>query len=329
MAKFIGRRVNIGMGKETTRGVATAPTYWFPKMSLSMDDKIMFATDDSSVGVIEDSQTQDITSRYSEGSIEGRVTDRGIGLLLLATLGAENATTTPEIGVRDHNFVVGQSAQHNSLTIAVAEPNSNSGNGFSYALGMIDNLDINFEVGQYATYKADIRANAGSSVASTVAFVAENAFRPQDITFRTASAIGGLNAASPIVIKKGSISIKKNLEDDIVLGNVNPVDRLNKQFSVEGTIEIIYDSRVQIDTNMLGDLAVAMRIQMINTSVVIGTTLNPTLTIDLARVKLGEVARKIDNDGIVSETLKFKSFYSLTDTRMITAVLRNTVLALY
>jgi len=329
MTKFIGRKFSIGVGKETSRGVATAAQYWLPKVGLSIDDKINFATNESSYAVIEDSETQDITSKYSEGSIEGRVTDKGLGLLLLATLGAETSVSVVESGVADHGFYVGENAQHPSLTFAAVEPNSNSGAGFSYSLGMVDQLEIAIEVGQYAMYKMDFRANVGATQAQTVAFVSETAFRPQDGIFKFASTQSGLNAASAIAIKKAVITITKNTEDDIVIGNVNPVDRLNKQFAVEGSVELTYDARTYIDTDMLADLAQACRFQFINSSVTIGAASSPTLTIDLYKTKLGEVARKIDNNDIVSQTFKFKAFYSLADAKMIIATLRNTVTGAY
>lgn len=329
MTKFIGRKMSIGIGKETTRATAVTAEYWLPKTALSLDDKINFVTDDSSVGVIEDSQSQDITSKYAEGTIEGRVTDQGIGLLLLATLGSETSVTAVETGVKDHGFYVGESAQHTAITITAVEPNSNSGSGFAYALGMIDEFEITSEINDYVRYKASFRANGGTAKTNTVAFVAENAFRPQDAIFKFASTQSGLSGASAIPVKKMTLTIKKNVEDDIIIGSTTPTDRLNKQFSIEGSVELLYNDRTYVDTDMLADLAQACRFQFINTSVTIGATSNPTLTIDLYKTKLGEVARKIENNSIVSQTFKFKAFYSLSDAKMIIATLRNTVTTAY
>ncbi len=329
MTKFIGRRFNVGIGKETSRGVATAAQYWLPKTAMTLDDKINYAVNESTYGVIEDAETQDITQKYSEGSLEGRVTDKSLGLLLLATLGSETSVVVVETGVADHGFYVNQSAQHQSVTLAVVEPNSNSGNGFSHALTMVDTLEITVEIGQYAMYKVDFRGNVGATQSQTAAFVAETAFRPQDGIFKFASTQSGLGAASAIAIKKAQLTISKNVEDDFIIGSVNATDRLNKQFAVEGSVELLYDNRTYIDTDMLADLAQACRFQFINTSVTIGSTSNPTLTIDLYKTKLTEVARKIENNEIVSQTFKFKAFWSLSDSKMIVATLRNTVTSAY
>jgi len=327
MTKIIGRKFNIGLGKETARGTTVAAAFWIPKMDLDIDDKIDFATDDSSIGVIEDAISQDITKKYSEIAIGGRVYDKSFGLILLSTFGTETSSTLVETGVYDHLFNVGQTSQHTSLTVSAADPNG--GTGLRYTLAMTDQLDVEFEVGKYLTFKASMRANANTATANTAAFVAENGFRPQDGTVKFASALSGLTAASAIQVKKGSISIKKNLQDDFIIGNVVAVDRLNTVFQVEGTLELTYEDRTYIDTDMLADLAQAMRITFANTSVLIGATKSPQLEIDLGKVKIQEVSRKMSNNDVVLQTVKFKGFYSIADTMMIKATLRNTQTAVY
>lgn len=327
MSILIGRKFNVGIAKESVRGTALAATYWLPKTGLSIDDKINYAVDDSNLGVIEDSNSQDITSKFSEGQIEGRITDLGFGLLLMNTFGTDTIGAV-ETGVKDHVFTVLESAQHPSLTFSVVEANSNSGAGYAYALGMIDTLEVNIEIGKYATYKAGFRANLGAALSNSTAYTTENAFRPQDGAFKFASSLAGLSGASAINIKKANIQIKKNIEDDIVIGTVTPADRYNKQFVVEGSVELLYAARTYIDTDMVADLAQAMRLQFTSTTG-IGASSFPTLTFDFAKVKLQEVARKIDNNNIVSQTFKFKGYYSLSDALMLKATLRNTVTAAY
>jgi hypothetical protein len=327
MTKVIGRRFSVGIGKETTRGTSVAAAFWIPKTEVSVDDRINYAVEDSSIGVIEDSIDQDITQKYSEVSIGGMVYEKSFGLLLLATFGTETSSTLVETGVYDHLFNVAATSQHTSLTIACADPNG--GTGLRYTLGMVDQLELNFEVGAYLTYKVDMRANANVATANTASFTAENLFRPQDGTVKFATNLAGLNAASAIAIKKGSLTIKKNLEDDFIVGNVVAADRLNKEFSVEGTLELTYDDRAMVDTYMLADLAQAIRIDFENTSTLIGATKGPKLVFDMGKAKVQEVSRKIDNAGIIMQTIKFKAFYSIADSMMIKATLRNTQSATY
>lgn len=121
------------------------------------------------------------------------------------------------------------------------------------------------------------------------------------------------------------VNITPNTEDDTTIGNVNAVDRYNKQFVVEGSFEIVYKDRSYIDTIMLGDVAKALRLHMKNTAVTIGVVSNPTLDIDLALVNLTEVARTDKNNDVMLQTIKFKAYYSISDAKMIVSTLRNTI----
>lgn len=321
MTKIIGRKFSIGIGKETTRGTAVAADFWLPKTELTHDDKIDVVVDESSIGVIENAQGQDVVQKFSEGQIKGRITDTAFGLWLLASLGSEASPATVQTGVYDHVFSVLESAQHPSLTVAVSEANAST--GIRFALSMVDSLEITLELGKYGMYAVNFRGNKNASGANTASFTSENYFLPQHAVVKIASALSGLDAASAISIKKLVFTISKNIEDDNILGSVTATDRLNKQFSVEGSIELMYEDRSYIDTIMLGDLAKALRVSFINTDVTIGASSNPTITFNFAKVKLTEVARSMGNDELIRQTLNFKAYYSLSDTSLLTATLRN------
>ena len=52
MTKYIGRLVNVGLAKETVRGVAVAAAYWMPKTAVAFFDRATKATSEMSYGVI-------------------------------------------------------------------------------------------------------------------------------------------------------------------------------------------------------------------------------------------------------------------------------------
>lgn len=319
MSKFLGRLADIGIAVETTRGTAEASAdFWLPKLSMSYDDGIEQVVDESSVGVIEDSTNAAIVGKYGEGEIEGHIYDKSFGALLLATFGAVSTTGPAETSVYTHTFSVDQSAQHDSLTIFLDDGNQD----YKYALAMVESLELDVSVGQFSKFTASFRSKKGDTATLSPSYTTENHFLPQHASLKTASALAGLTAASAIDVRSVRLTINKNIEDDRKLGSLDQVDILNKQFSVEGTLEIVYNDNT-FKTDQLADTAKAMRLQLVNSDVTIGATLKPTLTFDMAKVKFSNFAKNYSNNDIVTATVDFKAFYSLTDTQMITAELKN------
>lgn len=328
--KFSGRQFNIGIAKESSRGTPIAAAYWVYYDTLTIDDTIQIAKMESVAGVIEKGIGQDTTVFESKGSMTGKITDQAFGLFLKSILGTDTVGAV-ETGVKDHVFTVLQSAQHPSLTISVFEPNSNSGtSGYAYPLSVIDELEMTFEIGKYAEFKATFMGNKGANKSSdTVAYVAENLFRPQDGVFKLATNLSGLSGASGINITKAVVTLKQNTEPDIVIGSSAPVDRLNKEFTCEGSLELKYFDRSMIDTYLLAGLAQAASFTFTNSSVTIGAASSPTIGVRLAKVLFESVARKVDPKGIVTQTVKFTGFYSQSDSEMLDITLRNTVTSAY
>jgi hypothetical protein len=312
--------MDVGIAKEAVRGTAeTSATYYLPKLSVSVDDKIEQAVDESSIGVIEDSPNAVTVAKFAEGEIEGNILDKSFGLLLLSAMGGVSTTGPSQTTVYTHTFSVAQDAQHEALTLFLDDPNQD----YKYPLAVLDSLEIDVALGKYATYKAGFRSKKGETATISPSYTAENHFLPQHGSIKTASAIAGLGAASAIDIRSVNLKIMNNVEDDRKLGSLDPVDILNRQFAVEGSLELVFNDNT-FKTDQLADTAKAMRIELTNSDVTIGSSLNPKITIDLAKVKFGEFTRNYGNNDIVTATVAFKAFYSLTDTSMISVVLINT-----
>ena len=70
-----------------------------------------------------------------------------------------------------------------------------------------------------------------------------------------------------------------------------------------------------------------MRIDMVNSDVTIGAVTNPQVQIDLAKVILEEWTRTGANDEIITQTLSFVAYYSVSDAKMVSVKLVNTQVA--
>lgn len=319
MSKFTGSRIDLGVGKETVRGTAVAPGYWLRPSEVSIDERVAHAVDESSRNLIENSIDAQVVEKYAEGNFTLPVRDKSIGLLMLSLFGSVTDTTV-ETGVYDHAFAVQQSNQHQSLSVHLKEPNA----GKDYALAMLTDLEFAVELDKHAMAKFGFRSKTGATQSRTATYVAENIFLPTMGDIRLASSISGLNAATPIKVRKVTVKIAKNVDDDRALGSVDPIDILNRQFHAEGEIELVYDDQSQV-TNLLGNTAQALRIDFTNATVTIGATSNPRIRFEFAKTILEEVGRTFNKGDIVTQTLKFKAYYSESDSSMVTNTVRNTV----
>lgn len=318
MTKIIGRQINVGIGKEATRGTAVAPDYTLKLTSIDFDDKLEAVITEQGIGVIEDATGQEIVKTWGEGNLEGRIYDRSFGLILLSALGSVASVESADTGVYDHTFSVEQGVQHQSLTIDIK---SGSNEQSKFANAMINSLEINAPVNETVKFNANLMSKV--SVASTEAhsYITENGFMSKDVEVYFADDKASLGGATAIKIKNLSLSINKNLESDEVLGEATPQDFNNKQFAIEGSIELTYDDATYKALAIAGTQK-AMRIEMINPTT-IGASSNPKIVIDLAKVMFSEYARTNDLDGVVMQSLNFKAFYSQTDSEMIEVVATN------
>lgn len=323
--KGIGRVVQFGIAKETTRGTPnTAADFWIPFSELDFQEKFDNIIDEESRGLVEDSTGASRVKNWAEGSIKAPVEDKSFPLVLYAALGSKAVATNSDVSgaVFDHTITVGQSAQHQALSLYINDPLS--GQDYKHGNGVIDTLELNYELGKFLYWASNMKAKKGATATLTPSNTAYNRFLPAHLTFKLASSYSGLGAASATVIKSLKLSINNNVEADDVLGSSDPADFLNKQFSIEGTIEAMWQNESDFKTAALAGTTKAMRIDMINSDVVIGTAANPELRIDLAKVIFKEITRPLKLNDMVMQTLSFKAHYSLSDSLMVTILATNT-----
>lgn len=326
MSKGIGRLLQAGIARETIRGTAeSAATFYIPWSEMSVDEKYNLIVNEQSYGLIEDSTDAQIVKQWMEASLKAPITDKSFALVLYSTLGTLVTTDNADsdVTIKDHTITVAQSAQHQALTVFVDDPLG--AQDYKHALCVVDSLDLEYEVGQFMTYTAKIKGKKGATATLTPATTSENRFLHKHLTFKLATNLAGLTAASATVIKSLKLTISNNVEDDDVLGSITPADFLNKHFAIEGTVEAIWQNESDFKTAALAGTAKAMRIDLINTDVTIGASANPTVRIDLAKVIFKEISRSNGLNDVVKQTLSFKAHYSASDSKMITCLVTNAV----
>ncbi|MBI2025416.1 hypothetical protein HYT04_01350 [Candidatus Kaiserbacteria bacterium] len=325
MSKGIGRLIQIGIARETTRGTSPASaTYWIPHNEFDIFEKDTKITDEQTRGVIEDSVGQSIVKKWAEGGLKAPIGDRHFPLLLYGIFGTlASSVKSGETLVYDHNISVQQGAQHQSLSLYIDDPLG--GQDYAHALAVLASLEIAYEQGKFVDYAANFKSKKGATATLTPSTTAENRFLPQHLTFKLASTQAGLDAAGATVIKSLSLKIEQNIEDDDVLGNSAPADFLNKQFAIEGTLEAIWQNETDFKNAALAGTAQAMRIDLVNSDVTIGTASNPRVKIDLHSVVFKEITRPVRINELVKQTVSFKAHYNTTDSKMASVLCNNLV----
>lgn len=321
MAKIIGRLNSLGIGKESTRGTAVTAGMWVPTMDLEYEDNVKTAVDEASHARIESSDGELVTATYGEASIKSKIKDQTFGYLLLSLLGTDTpaAQSAPNAAVYDHVFTVNQTTQHQSLSLALKGPNDD----VVMANSVIESLKISSEMNKFVMFEAKALGKASQSASNTVSFTAENDFTSKHVTFKIAATQADLAAASAVSIRKFEMEIKTAAILEEVLGGTPINDVLSQSFEVSGSVTIVHtDATYQ--ALMLAGTYKALRFQLLNTDVTIGSNTNPKLVIDLHRCILNSRKRKMALNDLVEETFTFKAHYSLTDSKMISCTLSNT-----
>ena len=330
--KGIGKQIQVGVAQESTRGTAkTSASYWLPVDDWSIEERFENAIDSQTYGVVEDNVSQTRVKNVVDGQIKMPVTGTTAAILFHSLFGSCTAVLhSAETLVYDNTVAVLQGVQHKSLTVFVHDPIATASGAtadFTHANAVVNKIDIDYSLGNFVMLDATFRAITGSAAAVvfTPSQIIEPRFVPQNLTFKVASTYATIGAASPIKIKSAKITISTNGEDDDVLGQTSPRDFLSKEFSIEGTIEAIWQNETDFKSSALANTPKAMRLDLVNSDVTIGTATNPQFRLDLTKVYFTEFSRPIKIKDVVYQTVSFKAAYSTTDSFMAKALFVNTV----
>lgn len=304
MAKYSGRLVKVGIGKESSRGAGVAPAVWVPFTSFSADDKAVQARAESGVGELIDVNESLVTTLHAEGDLEGEVRDESIGYILYNLLGTLNTTGSDPY---THAFSLNNTNSPNSLALVVADPNTTE----MYRLCMVDSLEMSAELDELIKMTASFKAKTAVSSSATASYTAENKFSKKHLSVKVAANLAGLSAATALSLKSLTYTISKNVVADDVLGTVEPEDFLATQLMIEGEITLNYEDETW-KNYMLNGTKRAMEIKLQNTDVDLGGSVNPSLTIQMPNVEFYDWEPNYALDEIVSQSLSFKALADLS-----------------
>lgn len=323
MAPYIGRLENVGIGKETSRGVGVAAAYAIPRTNFTFDDRANKALSTETLGHISGNGAQSIvTQLFSEGNIDGEINVNSFGLILLSVFGGESVATVS--GAQKHTYSLSNTNQHQSLSIHL--DNSTNVVDRLYEGCVIDQLDIDINTEDIVSFTAGFKGKKGQDNTYAASYAADYKFVGRDLVFKLASSTAGLSAASAISVKELKLSIKKNADYNFVLGTLEPENIVNKQMVIEGSFVLNHESVTYRDY-MLNGTYRAMSIYLNNSRDTIGSN-TPQLYFEFPVVEFSEWERDRSPDEIVTQTINFRVLYDVANTRLISdAYIINTVSA--
>lgn len=323
MSRIIGRLGSIGIGIESVRGTSVAPSFWVPVTGKDFDDKVDYIDNDSGLGNIMEKNDAIVNHKWGEGGYDGKVFDRSAGAELVALFGQSPVSTQRATsGVYDHVFDLANTNQHKSLSLSYKDANES----LRWALAMLNSWSLEVAVDNYVRRTAQyISKKAETGVSQSPSYTEENEFGPSDasVLLGTVDDLSSLDSETSIGATGATFEVAKNAEAQYILGDPEPDDIVNKQFAVTGTVDLFMDDTTYKALVHSGG-KVSMRIKLENAAIDLGSGHHPALTLDLARVKLGEFEGGFDNNDVRTQTINYEGLFSLAEGKGITATLTNT-----
>lgn len=321
MSTYIWRKINVGFWKESTRGTSVAIASWTPKTTLSLQDKSEAINDESSIWVISDTTNSYVSKQWSEGSIEWNVNANNFWYALLSAFGEVTSAETTGTGAYNHDFTLAQTNNHQTLSIGTDDPVDGDR---TIAWAMLESLSVSAEVGGFVTFTAEYKGKKSASATHTVNYTTDYTLLARHCGVKFADTLAGLDSASNVCVQSFSLTISKNLEEDLCLSSVEPLDYTNKQFTVEGSATLKYTSE-EYKNLYMDSQEQAMRFTMEDTNTVIGVSDSPALIFEAPKVKINEFNKNMGNDDVVTQELTLKAFYDTATAKHLTATLINTL----
>lgn len=321
MSDYSGRKVKVGIAKETTRATIATPTQWVRWETFDFFDTATTTFNQSAIGVLDKYSQAEITQTWAEGTLGGKLTDKSLGLLLYGTFGGYSVATHPsETIVYDHTFSESQSNTSQSLTIVRVDPNQTLG----YALAMVDSFELDVKAGDFVRHVTKFTSQPGATTTATPAYTAENEWKAKYSVIKMATSVGGLAGATAIPLNNFKLSVNKGVTPYWVVGQNNPSEIFSTNVMIHGSFQLRYTDNTYF-TPRFANTVEAISITLANTDVQVGTASNPTLVMTMPQCYLNTF--KIENslDGMVQQTIDFTATYSISSGYAITNVLTNTV----
>lgn len=319
MTKFIGRRVQIGIGEQFAAANPVSSEYGLKYSELGIQEMVTSIKDEDACGIIDQVHNSDVMERWMEGTLTGIVRTKSFGKVLKAHFG-QVTSTGPTDSLYTHSYTRINNNNMTKYTIVELDPDRS----VRYAGCQIGTLNLDWVVGDYVRYTANTIGKVSASCTETISYTTEDSFRPKDVTIKVAADAASLGAASAISVKEFHLSFEKELSRDHVLGSADVDTVLNTTFKVTGNMVINHEANDYLDW-MKAPTKKALGMYCVNTDVLIGSASRPTLNVILSQVAFDTVEKGRTINEVQTLNVQFTAEYNLTNSRTVLVEYKNNV----
>ena len=227
--------------------------------------------------------------------------------------------------LRSHLFSVLNTNAHPSYTIWESNPVAAE----KAAYGMMDSFDLELAIDGMLKFDSGWTGMKPAADTCTPAYgTTQNAFVAKHATLKFAADLASLGAATAVSASHFKISIKKNVKAFQEFGSIDIKGQINGAFTVTGELTAVFNATTLRDY-VANSSKKAMRLDVANTDVTIGSAGNPTLRLECAKVGFTAWGREGGAEDLVMQKMGFEAQLSLTDAEGLIAILQNTTTAAY
>lgn len=319
MAKFIGRRTQIGIGEQFASANGVASDYGLKFSELKLDEVINSSKDTDATGIVDEIANSDVMEKWVEGTLKGIVRTKSFGKVLKAHFG-QVTTTDPTDSLYTHTYTRLNSNDYTKYSILEVNPNSS----LRYVGCQIGTLNIDWITGDYLRFQANINGKVSEAHGHSITYATEYSFRPTDASIKIASDSSSLSGATAFSVKEIHLALEKELLKDFVIGSADVNNVYNLTYKVTGSIVLNHDGEDYTEY-LKTPTKKAMGIYLTRSDVTIGSSSHPYLEFIISQLAFDKVDKKRDLNGIQTITANFTAEYNLTDSRTIQVVYKNDV----
>jgi hypothetical protein len=318
----LGRQVQYGIGVESTPGTAVAPTRWLNQLSFELAPRAEYAMNESAYGVIERTNSANVTQRWSEGSFEAKLTSDTAGYVLYGAFGSVSSAehTDASGNVYNHTFNINQNINGKSFTLVRKDSIGTK----AYPNARFGDWSLSMSLGEYITYTANVLAGDSETATATAAYTSEAEFVPKHLSIRTASSVSGLTSASDEgTVESFTLNVNPNIESDFAAGSDTPYSFTSRGYEANFEMTMRYTG-TEYEEAYKNGTPLAVRISAVNQDVTIGTSANPGLVFTAPKINITDWTRSEDLDAPVTQSVTGTIHFSAADAYAIRGVLTNT-----